>query len=125
MISRDILSKGISRLNYYHKIMRNQKKTLARKLMSNEEKEKKTPVFLTENWKLRAEARRSKVADRIAKVRARKIKRMAEAEAKGLDTAARLKKKITPAEMKQIRRKAKLIKFTAKIQRIKEAVLRK
>jgi len=94
--------------------MKNAKKTLARKLLSREEIEKKTPIFTSKNWELRKEGIAKKIANKQAKNKARKIERLAKQET----VSKKEIKKLSPAEQRQLRRKAKMIKFTAKIKKV-------
>jgi hypothetical protein len=49
-------------------------KTLARKLRTKEELKKKVPIFQTQNWEKRKEARAYKVANKIKKAKLKRIK---------------------------------------------------
>ena len=94
--------------------MKNAKKTLARKLLSREEVKKKCPIFTSNNWDLRKDARAEKVANKIAKAKARKIERLSKQEV----PSKKVVKKLSPAEQKQLKRKVKMIKFADKIKNL-------
>ena len=93
-----------------------QKKTLARKLLSKKEKEVKTPIFQSANWEMRAEGRRKKLSNKIAKAKKRKIERLSKEKSEG--KTEKKDKKLTQAERRQIERRAKRIKFIAKIKKM-------
>ena len=95
--------------------MKNYKKTFARRLRTNEEIKKNTPIFQTKAWEQRKQARADKLANRIAKTKERKMERLAKLEAVNKPIK---KKKLSFAEQRQIRRKAKRIKFVNKIKNL-------
>jgi len=95
--------------------MKNHKKTFARRLRTREEIKKGIPLFDSKAWLERKQARANKVANRIAKAEARKIERLAKLE---VEQVPAKKKKLTPGELRQIRRKVKRIKFVNKIKNL-------
>jgi acetyl-CoA carboxylase alpha subunit len=95
--------------------MKNYKKTIARNLRTKQEVIDKVPIFQCNGWEKQKEAKANKLANRIKKVKDRKIERLAKIEAEGTPTP---KKNTTPAERKQIAKRAKRIKFANKIKKI-------
>ena len=99
--------------------MKNAKKKLATKMRTGSLVKKDlekgrphgVPVFLTKDWDERKKLIAKKVENKIAKVKARKMERLAKQEA----VTPKELKKLSPAEQRQLRRKAKMIKFTAKL----------
>ena len=98
--------------NHNHKA----KVKLARKMRSSYDDYQKASTFDTQTWKKRKEQRAEKLARRIKKVKDRKIERLSKQEE--TNTSNPIKKKLSQAEIKQIRRKRKLLKITNKLKSI-------
>lgn len=88
-----------------------------RKKAAIERSRKPVPKFLSADWAKRKEMTAQKVANKIAKVKAAKAERLAKQEADGIQIKNTDKKKLSIAEQRQIRRRAKVIKFAHKFKR--------
>jgi hypothetical protein len=86
-----------------------------RKKEAIERSRKPVPKYLSSDWAERKRLIALKVANKIAKVKASKAKRLAKQEADGIVMKKNDKKKLSQAEQRQIRRKAKIIKFLNKL----------
>ena len=89
------------------------KTKLARKLMSQEEIKKGVPKFQSQNWNNRKEGIATKLANKITKVKARKIERLAKLSETEVIAPNKIAK-LSTAEQKQLRRKVKITKFKNK-----------
>jgi len=89
-----------------------------RKKEAIERSKKSVPKYLSADWLKKKEMIAKKVANKIAKVKARKAERLAKQIAEGIETNKKDKKKLSPAELKQIRKRVKRIKFNNKIKEL-------
>lgn len=86
-----------------------------------ERSKKKTPLYLSADWKKKKEMVQLRVENKIKKVKARKVERLAKLElagGEGSEASKSLKKKMSPAEIKQAQRKVKTEKFKAKMKKL-------
>jgi len=89
-----------------------------RKKEAIERSKKSVPKYLSADWLKKKEMIAKKVANKIAKVKTRKAERLAKQIAEGIETNKKDKKKLSPAELKQIRKRVKRIKFNNKIKEL-------
>lgn len=87
-----------------------------RRTIAKKRKKSKVTHTSTKEYEKKKIAVKTKIQNRIAKNTKRKIERIAKEEAEG-GTRAELKKKMSPAERKQITRRAKRIKFFNKFKK--------
>lgn len=88
-----------------------QLKTKARKMLSNIEKEKRTPIFLSNAWLLYKKNIQEKVKNKLEKVKKRKIERLAKQVKEKKELTTKQKKKLSKIEQKIIIKKAKRQKY--------------
>ncbi|MFA6171987.1 MAG: hypothetical protein WCW77_00595 [Patescibacteria group bacterium] len=99
------------------------KQVLARKLMTKEELTTKGQlIFETKGWRQRKAAIAIRVANRIKKVKERKIERLAKQEVYGVLLSKKIKS-LSFAERRHLRRRAKRIKFANLFKRKKEVAM--
>lgn len=89
------------------------KKTLAKKMRTQKEIKAKAPIFQTEAWTNRKKLTEKKIENNIAKIKAKKIERIAKQEAEGIKQNKN--HKLTEKEKKQIIKRVKRIKFISKV----------
>jgi hypothetical protein len=89
-----------------------------RKKAAIERSKKPVPKYLSKDWAEKKKLVAQKVANKIAKVKARKVERLAKQEIEGTPVSTKDKKKLSPAEQKQVSKKVKRAKFAAKIKKL-------